>query len=90
MTVQELRFPSPLRGLIFHSSTGYSENTAITPVSVPSSGTYLPFKMSATEDFGAKSFRPLFGDLSSILSFNCTMIKGFLEFPSPLRGLIFH
>ena len=85
-----LLFPSPLRGLIFHSgkkttpgglklvsvpSSGTYLPFKCSPfvamlqkqVSVPSSGTYLPFYDGVFECCAVGSFRPLFGDLSSIL-----------------------
>ena len=59
-------------------------------VSVPSSGTYLPFrKQKITRDV-TSSFRPLFGDLSSISKESKDKENALKKFPSPLRGLIFH
>ena len=59
-------FPSPLRGLIFHSHE------------------YDTLKARDNR------FRPLFGDLSSILMTQAERTKKKYRFPSPLRGLIFH
>ena len=60
-----IMFPSPLRGLIFHSKV-QPQTKHTKKVSVPSSGTYLPFDMDTTFSISKLSFRPLFGDLSSI------------------------
>ena len=82
------KFPSPLRGLIFHSAEQDIQtfasrvsvpssgtylpfevkefNNSGIVVSVPSSGTYLPFERQAGNVMENRSFRPLFGDLSSI------------------------
>ena len=57
-------FPSPLRGLIFHSENRNDSDNK--KVSVPSSGTYLPFRQLHRLRNEEKRFRPLFGDLSSI------------------------
>ena len=85
----ESSFPSPLRGLIFHSKDKQATLWKIA-VSVPSSGTYLPFPAT----FPSKSDKDQVSVPSSgtYLPFfmlrQCIFLCG--QFPSPLRGLIFH
>ena len=59
-------FPSPYRGLIFLTKFSTSRTAQIL-VSVPLQGTYLPYTEKSFNDYSIICFRPLTGDLSSLL-----------------------
>ena len=88
--LQTFKFPSPCRGLIFLTSKRdfyfYKGNW----VSVPLQGTYLPYPaLFAQPPPVLQSFRPLAGDLSSLLKKLIADVFDLFTFPSPCRGLIF-
>ena len=83
----EKAFPSPLRGLIFHLK--YDDYMALQSVSVPSSGTYLPSEAQLYDGVFECVSVPSSGTyLPSAVFYSINAMK--IEFPSPLRGLIFH
>ena len=80
-------FPSPYRGLIFLTALK-DDIQGLIKVSVPLQGTYLPYSFEELKKLFEPGFRPLTGDLSSLLKrFELLGYKD--EFPSPYRGLIF-
>ena len=81
-------FPSPLRGLIFHHDEVVVKVT-LTEFPSPLRGLIFHRYYNCHRE-KKQCFRPLFGDLSSILLTSYLDNCIYKMFPSPLRGLIFH
>ena len=82
-------FPSPLRGLIFHSRNPCYVKSGYRWFPSPLRGLIFHSVTNFAIAVRHECFRPLFGDLSSIQKVGIGD-EVIFKFPSPLRGLIFH